>query len=93
MSARRSSLLAWSLLAISVALIGAAIVLEGLNHRLSGGDAANGYSAVLVVLTFAGVGALVASREPSTPSAASSASSACCRRSTCSATATRATPS
>jgi hypothetical protein len=67
MSARRSSLLAWSLLAISVALIGAAIVLEGLNHRLSGGDAANGYSAVLVVLTFAGVGALVASREPSNP--------------------------
>jgi hypothetical protein len=65
--ARLGPRLAWSTFAAGVVLIAGTFVLESLNHRLSGHDAANGYSAVVVVLTFAGVGALVASRQPANP--------------------------
>jgi hypothetical protein len=64
MSARFSARLAWSLLALTVALVGFTVVLEALNHRLAGEDAASGYGVAVMAITFTGVGALVARRRP-----------------------------
>jgi hypothetical protein len=56
--------LAWSVPSVTVLLLAATLVLEGLNDRLSGEDALVGYGVAVMSITFTAVGALIASRRP-----------------------------